>query len=140
MFVTIMFFACVVAAFEISIVWKIKPVYILITETKYGGLIGVALSVMLSSLLAGFFGATGMIVMGGAIFGTIITATIYYLGLIEFTLEVFNSVKSFIVSTQQFISNTRDAINRMVARSRRLYYGARHPLASARHGNPNSIV
>lgn len=136
----IMMFAAIVSIFEISIVWNVKPIYRLITETKYGGLIGVGLSVLLSMFMASVFGAAGMVVMGGAMLGTLTTAVVYYFRLIEIAISLWEATRSFINATKEFISSIRDTTKRTLMRVRRFSYAFMHPVVVARNGNPHPVV
>lgn len=135
----ILMFGCIVAAFEISLVWKVKPLYLLITETRYGMLFGILLSTFISMGMASVFGAAGMVVMGGAMLGTGITATVYYFRLIEITITIMNAMRDFARATKTFIITVRDTAVRTIARVRRFSYAVAHPVSVLRSGNPHPI-
>jgi hypothetical protein len=139
MVTAIWFFALTVSAFELTIVWKVQPLYRFITTTQYGGLIGIGFSIGLSLMIAGMFGAAGTIAMAGAVLGTIITAVVYKLRLIEATFTIYRAVRdiiralgNFFASVRGAVIDVRDRYRSGVASTKRAYGIARHPIRTIR--------
>ncbi len=129
MIMVICFFGSIVAFFEMMLVWRIKPLYKFITETNYGSLIGVIMSILLSILVANMFGAAGTIAMGGAVLGTIITAIVYKLRLLEMIVAVVQAWRGVVPP----VRNT-------IRRTRRSGYAVVHPIKHLKGNNPHVLA
>ena len=110
MIAAILLFGLIVSAFEITVVWKVQPLYRFITNHQYGTLTGIIFSVSLSLMVASFFGAAGTIAMGGAVLGTLITAVIYEFKLIEAAIAIKEAVVTFNQAIHNFVATVRDSV------------------------------
>lgn len=129
MIMVICFFGSVVAFFEMMLVWRIQPLYKFITETSYGALIGVIFSIMLSIFIANVFGAAGTIAMAGAVLGTIITAIVYKLRVLEMLAAIVEAWRGVVPP----VRNT-------ARRTRRGGYAVIHPIKHFKGNNPHTIA
>lgn len=129
MIMVICFFGSIVAFFEMMLVWRIKPLYKFITETSYGSLIGIIMSILLSILVADMFGAAGTIAMGGAVLGTIITAIVYKLRLLEMIVSIVKAWRGVVPP----VRNT-------IRRTLRSGYAVVHPIKHLKGNNPHVLA
>jgi uncharacterized MnhB-related membrane protein len=139
MVTAIWLFAFTVAAFEISVVWKVPSLYRFITTNRHGSLIGVSFSIALSVFMSSLFGAAGTIAMGGAVLGTLITAFVYKFRIMELCVytvrgvkEISSAVKrSFTIIHNSFV-DTRDRFRATIATVKRYWFTVRHPVLAMR--------
>jgi hypothetical protein len=136
---TIWFFAITVSVFEISIVWKVKPLYNFIVNSSYGGLTGLAFSIGLSMAVASMFGAAGTIAMAGAVLGTLITATIYRFRLIEMTISIYRALLDIAQATKRAYASARVSIRESVRRIKHGAFTVAHPIQTVKGMNPHTL-